>query len=404
MKFLLSRITIGKKYTIDVAAIIWFLLAAVAALLEILRGPRAINNYFIFKNVFFHILQQVNLYTENPAEYFDTNHYGPVFGMLIAPFAPLPYWLGCFLWCMVNAWFLYYAISRLPISRRQQLVILLISVIELMTAIHSVQFNPMLTAWMILAYILVDKQKDTAATFFIAAGFLVKIYGIAALACFFFSKHKMRFVLSFTGWLLVLLCLPMLFSSPAFVLQSYSDWYHALVEKDMQNAAGTLLNGMQDISVQGIIRRVLQNAAFPQLWVLAPAAIMVLLPLVKTKQYAAQTFRLLYLALSLITVVIFSSSAESPTYVIAVAGAAIWFVVQPQPYSRQAIALLIFVLLLTSLSTTDLFPRYIKVNFIVRYSLKALPCFVVWLVAWWQLMFGDVQNWARIYQPERLRQ
>jgi hypothetical protein len=222
------------------------------------------------------------------------------------------------------------------------------------------------------------------------------LYGIVALATFFFSKRKIRFTLSFLCWMVALLCLPMLFSSPSFILHSYTDWFHSLVKKNVQNAEGTLYNGMQDISVQGMIRRVFQSPALSQLWVLLPAAVMVLLPLLKTRSYHFYKFRLLYLAMSLITVVIFSSSAESPTYIIAVAGAAIWFVVQPKPYNGLAITLLILVLVFTSLSTTDLFPRYIKVNYIVHYSLKALPCFVLWLVIWKQLMVTKVSHWKSL--------
>ncbi len=389
MKFLFNQLSIGKKNRLDVAVLIWFLLAVLAALSEILRGPLSYNNYLLFKYVFFHSVEQSNLFLEYPSLYFDANHYGPSFSVFIAPFAILPDWLGCFLWCMVNAGILYYAIVKLNFSRVQCISVLLITAIEMMTSIHNVQFNPMLTAWILLAFILVEKEKEYAATFLIAAGFLVKLYGIVALASFFFSKHKMRFTLSFIGWMIALFCLPMVLSSPSFVVQSYVDWYHSLVEKDMKNA-GLLAGGhMQDISVQGMVRRIFNNPSFSQLWVLAPAGIMTLLPLLRTKSYKAPMFKLLYAALVLIATVIFSSSAESATYVIAVTGVAIWFVVQPKPYKPWAIALLVLALVLTSLSATDLFPTYIKANIVRAYSLKALPCFLVWVVVWHQLMFSD---------------
>jgi hypothetical protein len=214
----------------------------------------------------------------------------------------------------------------------------------------------------------------------------MKIYGVIALVSFLFSKHKIRFVLFFLMWMGILFCLPMLISSPHFIVQSYADWYHSLIFKNNKNAGNTLAGGMQDISVQGMFRRILRQPAFSQLWVLVPAAIMFVLPLTKIQAYRSQLFRLLYLALSLITVVIFSSSAESPTYVIALAGVGLWFVLQPSPPPKWVMAVLIFVLLLTSLSATDLFPRFIKKNYIVPYALKALPCLVVWVIIWWQLI------------------
>ncbi len=386
MKFLFRSVSIGAKYKISIVAILWFVMAAAAVLAEVLRGPNSVNNWFIYKGVFNHTLQQVNLYAEYPSEYFDMNHYGPLFSLVVAPFALLPWWPGCIIWCLANAWFLYYAIMKLPLQQRQRSIILLVTAIEMMTSVHNVQFNPMLTAWIILAFVLVDKEKEGAATFFIAAGFFIKLYGIIALVSFLFSKHKIRFVLSFAFWMVVLFCLPMLISSPHFITQSYVDWYHAIIDKNIQNTDGTLVGGMQDISVQGMIRRMMRNPNFSQLWVLIPAGLLYVLPLAKIKAYRSQLFRLLYLALSLIMVVIFSSSAESPTYVIAVAGVGLWFVLQPSPPAKWAMAALVFVLLLTSLSATDLFPRFLKKNFIVAYSLKALPCLVVWLIIWWQLM------------------
>src|SRR5205085_663274 len=101
------------------------------------------------------------------------------------------------------------------------------------------------------------KEKEGAATFFIAAGFLIKIYGIIALVSFLFSKHKIRFSLFFALWMVILFCLPMLISSPHFIIQSYADWYQSLKDKNMENAAGTLIGGMQDISVQGMLRRLM---------------------------------------------------------------------------------------------------------------------------------------------------
>jgi hypothetical protein len=61
---------------------------------QILRGDYAINNYLIFKNVFFNTIHQKNLFIHYPDLYFDLNHYGVFFSALIAPFAMMPDWLG----------------------------------------------------------------------------------------------------------------------------------------------------------------------------------------------------------------------------------------------------------------------------------------------------------------------
>ena len=382
--FLFRRIAVGKQIRIPVVALIWFSVSLIAVLAKVLHAP--MNNYFVYQGVFWHTLHQTNLYQPYPAEYYDTNYYGPVFSFVIAPFALFPWRLGCILWCMANAGFLYYAIMKLPLSYQQRMGVLLISFLELITSLQNVQFNPMLTAWIILAFVLVHKEKEWAATLFIAAGFLVKLYGIIALVTFLFSRRKWQFVLWFAVWMVVLLCLPMLISSPRFVVQSYMDWFEAITSKNEENIAQTLSGGPQDISVPGMVRRIFKQPYFSGLWALVPAAVLYLLPLLRWRVYGAKMYQLLYLSLSLIMVVIFSSSAESPTYVIAMAGVGVWFVVQPTPPSRRAIAALVFALLLTSLSPTDLFPRFIRTNYVTRYSLKALPCLVVWLVIVWQLL------------------
>jgi hypothetical protein len=391
MKRLLGNIPIG-KWKIPLPVLLWLVLAALSAISEISRGVAAINNYGIFAGVFHHTIAQTNLYSAYPAEYFDTNHYGPLFSVLIAPFAIFPHWLGCFLWCLANAWVLFYAVRQLNFTRQQQNIILLIGLVEMLTAIHSVQFNPMLTAWIMLSYLLIEKEKDFWAALFIVAGFMIKIYGIVGIAFFWFSKHKLKFIASFVFWFVVLFCLPMLISSPAFIIQSYKDWYHSLVEKNAQNINVEEPSLMQDISVMGMIRRIFGYKNLNDLFVYVPATILYALPFLRINQYKYAGFRMSYLCISLIGVVIFSSSAESPTFVIAVTGVAIWYTLQPDPKSRITHALLAFVILLTSLSATDLFPPYVRHHFIVPYSLKALPCFMVWCVLIYQLLVKDFKN------------
>jgi hypothetical protein len=217
---------------------------------------------------------------------------------------------------------------------------------------------------------------------------MVKLYGIGGIAFFWFSKHKIKFVVSFIGWLTLLFVLPMAISSPRFIVQSYYDWYQSLVAKNVQNnvVAG---DNMQDISVSGMVKRIFNLPAFNIGYIIAPAALIFGAAFLRVKQYAASNFRLLTLASVLLMIVLFSSSSESPTYIIAVVGVGIWWAVESYPSAPQVVALMLFVLVLTSLSATDLFPHFIRKGLIVRFALKALPCFVVWLVASKQLLTNN---------------
>lgn len=366
---------------------IWLSLAFIAVLLEMLR--HSINNYLIYKGVFTHTINQQNLYLLYPDMYNDCNHYGPLFSIIIAPFALLPNAVGVMLWALANAWILYKAIKMLPLTSNQKSGILWIAAVEMMTAIHNVQVNPMITALIILSYVMVKRKQDFWAALFVALGFYIKLYGIVALVFWLFSEHKIKFIGSFIFWMAVLFALPMLISSPHFIVQSYQDWYNVLVEKNIENISGAAGGGMQDISVMGIVRRVFDVPFLSTLYFLVPGIIIYGLSLLRFNQYRALHFQLGVLASTLLFLVLFSTSSESPTYVIAVTGAAIWFVIQPKPKSLWVKALLIFMLVLTCACTTDLCPPYIRQHLIKAYALKALPCFLIWIYVAIQLLTVD---------------
>ena len=372
--------------------VIWFLFPMLACIAEISRGLGDINNFLIYKQVFWHTIEQKHLYLSYPLEYNDVNHYGPLFSILIAPFALTPIYIGCFLWCLLNVGFLFYAIKQLPLSQKSIRFILFIGVFELITSVHSVQFNPMLCGMILLSFIAIEKEKIWLGTFFIVAGTLIKIYSVVGLLFFLFTPHKKKFIYTGIVWLAVLVCLPMLISSPQYIIDSYIDWYEVLIEKNGQNIESSMFAGMQDISVMGMIRRIFGLYQMSNIYVTLPAGILMLLPLLRFSLWSNHLYRLNYLALLLVGLVIFSSSAESPTFVIAVIGYLIWHVQQPYNDTFPYKALLVFMLLLTIFSPTDLFPRFIREQYILRYSLKALPCFIAWISIVYTLLFGQFKN------------
>ena len=155
---------------------------------------------------------------------------------------------------------------------------------------------------------------------------------------------------------------------------------------------------MQDISFIGIARRVTGYYELKSIYFLLPAAVLSLLPLIRFKHLANHSFQLTYLAQLLIGVVIFSSSAESSTYVIAVTGFAIWYIIQhPHPTSTINL-LLLFVLILTVLSPTDFFPRFLREQYVIKYALKALPCVISWIAITYSLLLSQHKNQPDYYQ------
>lgn len=367
---------------------IYLLVSAISAVTKFLSGPQNYNNYLIFKNVFTNTLAEKNIYLLYPDFHFDSNHYGVFFSILIAPFAILPDWLGMVLWNIANTLVFLYAIHKLPFSTQKKSFFAWLCLQEFITAAVSLQFNIALTGLLILSAVYIYERKETKSAIAILIGFFVKIYGIAGLSSFFFVKNKWRFVLSFAGFAVFFLILPMLISSPHFGLQSYADWFQSLTEKNMSNQ---VLGNRQDYSLMGIVRRLSGNAEISNLFFLVPGILVFGLPYLRFNQFKNLSFQLMILASTLLFIVLFSSSSESPTYIIAVSGVMIWFIIQKEK-TPIVVGLLIFVIILTCFSFSDLFPKFIKENYIMKYSLKALPCCLVWFRVIYELMVKDFRS------------
>jgi hypothetical protein len=359
---------------------LWLLLGVVAALAKL----HAHNNFLIFRGVFWHVWQQLPLYEAYPQEYFDVNHYGPLFSLVIAPFAVVPDWLGLVLWCVSLSVFLYVAVRRSTMTQRQQVFILWFCAHELLTALFMQQFNIAIAAIILLAFFLIEKERDAEAAFFIVVGTLVKLYGIVGLAFFFFSRHKVRFLLSLAGWGTLLFALPMLISSPAYIVGQYHDWFVCLTEKNSEN----LESIAQNISLLGMVHRT-TGLQFSDLWLILPGMLLFAIPYLRLSQYRHVAFRQTLLASVLMFVVLFSTGSESSGYIIALVGVVIWYTAAPWHRGAWDVALLVFVFVLSSLSPSDLFPAYLRREWVQPYALKALPVTVVWLRLCWEMAVRD---------------
>ncbi len=332
------------------------------------------NNYFVYKYNFINVIHQHTIFGYQK-QFQDLNHYGPVFALLMAPFALLPDGLGVILWVMFNAWVLYLAIKLLPLKENQYVIILLICAHELMTSSSNVEINPLIGALIILSFVFIRDKKDFWAAFVIVLGTFIKLYGIVGLAFFFLSKDKLKFILSLLFWSVVLFVLPMLISSPSYIIQTYHDWYGDLLTKNLNNVNSLSL---QDISLMGLIRNIFNYRQLSNITVLVPGILLFAVWYIRVKFYKVVPYQLLLLASTLIFVIIFSSSSESPTYIIAVAGVGIWFMNLERPVSWFEISLLAFAIIITVFSPSDLFPSFVRINYVTPYKLKALPCVLIW--------------------------
>ena len=359
---------------------LWLLLPVIATLLKLSKH----NNFLIFRYVYWHTIEQLPLYVAYD-EYWDTNHYGPFFSLVIAPFAMLPVRWGLFFWLIVLSLSLYYAIRKLPFPDRKRIFLYWFCAHELLTALFMSQFNIAIAAIIVATFYCIEKEKDIWAACFIMLGTFVKLYGIVGLAFFFFSKHKVKFLLALLGWALVMFVAPMAISSPDYIISQYVGWWDSLSAKNAEN----IFSGGQNISLLGMVRKISGCASYSDLWLILGGLIIFGLPYLRIAQYKYKAFRYALLASVLLFVGLFSTGSESSTYIIAFVGVGIWYWSVPWKRSKWDIALMVFAFILTSFSPSDLFPAYLRKEFVQPYALKALPCAIIWFKLSYEMCFRN---------------
>jgi hypothetical protein len=367
--------------------VLGWLYAGLTVLLTIqhyLKGPDSHNNFLIFRQSFSNLLAGRNLYLHYPKYYFDLYLYSPTFAL----FMGLPTWLGLFAWNALNNAVFYFAARRLfPGDSRRQALFLLLVLVDVLTALHNSQANCLLAGLILWTYIHLENRRAGWAGLCLALAAFIKIYGIAVGLLFLFYPGFWRNALWAAFWLVVLALLPLLVVSWPTYLMLYRGWYDVVRQ---------MATGIQ-LSLMGILQ---SWFGFPLRLRGAVQALglglLVLPALLYRRAWADKEYRRLYLASLLIFVVVFNQMAESPTYIIAVAGFMLWFLAFRRS-TRLGWLLFGFAFAFTSLSSTDLLPHAIREAYFDVYKLKALPMLVAWLFIQQQLLLYP-------YWRERLRQ
>jgi hypothetical protein len=325
------------------------------------------NNYLIFRQSFPHLVKGEDLYKSHEPEHFDLYKYSPAFAVLMAPFAMFADLPGLIAWNLINAFALFFGIYFLPfLKRKEKIFALWFVLIELLTSLQNAQSNGLIAGLLLLSFGQFEKRNPALASLFIVLSAYIKIFGIAAVLLGLLYPGKLKFIAYTFFWGVLFALLPLVFTNWETLIMQYKSWYH-LISSESTASFG--------ISIFGILHS----------WFLFDSKNLALLigffillaPLLRMRQYGENIFRLYFFASLLIWMIVFNHRGESPTYVIAVAGAAIWFFHDFK--NRLDIFLILFLFVLTCLSPTDLFPRLLRTNWVVPYSLKALPCIPIWI-------------------------
>ncbi len=331
------------------------------------RDYNAYNNYIIFKQSWDHLVSHKDIYAHYMTEQWDLYKYSPTFSFLFGVFAILPDSIGLTLWNLLNSLILALAVYYLPVlNQKQKALILLACLVESLTSIQNEQSNGLMAGLIILAFGLCERKQLFWAVMCIVLSLYIKIFGVVAIVMFLFYPDKWKAAIYFLFWMVIFFLMPLIVVEWYQLRFLYFRWNQTLA-MDHSVSYG--------LSVMGWLETWFKIHA-NKLVVIAIGGILLMLPMVFIKNYKNYIFRLLMLCSVLIWIVIFNHKAESPTFIIAMSGVAIWFF-SKKPATLDWV-LFVSAILLTSLSPSDLFPKPIRKAWVEPYVLKALPCILIW--------------------------
>lgn len=366
-------------------------IAAFATLQSVFSHPKSFpngpqlyttyNNYVIFKQSFFHLIEGKNLYRWFTTEYWDLYKYSPAFALVFGVFSVMPTMVGLFFWNLLNVAVLFFSVYYLPrIDLRTKGLMLTFMLVELLTATQNEQSNALIAGLLLFAFGFLERDKYWMASLCIVCTIYIKLFGIVALALYLLYPNKFKLAYTTAAWVFLLTMLPILVVSPNQFVFLYKSWGR-LLAADRDFSDGLSVIGWLKIWFSLNVNKTVVNLA---------GMLLFCLPLLKIKQYNNVVFRALMLASVLVWVVIFNHRAESPTFIIAIAGVAIWYYFQAP--SKLNYVLLVLAFVFTTLSPTDLFPKFVRDNYFWPYVVKAVPCILVWGKIVYDQLFTELRE------------
>lgn len=359
--------------------IIYIIIAVVVSVHLVLQGNDHVfvpdgraytfyNNYIIFKEAFFNLISGRDMYILYPEKQWDLYKYSPTFALCMGSLAYLPDVVGLSIWNILNAVVMFYAIRSLPLPDKKRSFILLFIFIELLTSLQNAQSNGLMAGSIILANSFLQRGKPQWATLWLVIGTFIKVYGAVGFCLFLFYPDKLKFILYAALWTILFALVPLVATSPAVLMDQYASWARMMAEDQSQSYGFSVMGWLNTwFGLSGI-----KNV------VILVGMVLFFVPLVKVDLYKEKLFQLLFLAHMLVWVIIFNHKAESSTFVIAVAGVAIWHFSRRPVKWRTVWIWIVFVG--TCLTPTDLFPPAMRREILVPYVVKAVPVIFTWTI------------------------
>src|SRR3954470_11898639 len=239
----IKQLSVPTKYIF----LFFILLAAVIGVISFTSSQDMVqytryNNFVIFRQSFFHLIHNQDIYQHFPEEHYDVFKYSPTFSLWMSWFAFFPDVVGLILFNLVNIIVLIIAMRYLPLSKQRLNMLLFFIAVETLISLTSSQTNILITGLLILGWHFMEKGKPWWAALMIVLTFYIKIFGIVALALFLFYPTRWKAALATLCWTIVIGLLPLIVITPDQLLFLYKSW-GSLLTMDHSASVGVSFYG-----------------------------------------------------------------------------------------------------------------------------------------------------------------
>ena len=252
-------------------------------------------------------------------------------------------------------------------NRLKFVAISLIALLELMGSIQNDQSNALMTGLILMFLDLMERGKPILAIAFLVLSVYIKLFSLVFFILLLFYPGKIKTAFISLIWFLFFWALPLFVIDADRLIYLYEHWYYLLRQDhgaDSGYSVMRILNLWFSLGVNKIV-------------LVLSGLILSLLPLIRFKVFDLEKNRYIYAGMWLIWVVIFNHKSESPLFVIAMTGVALWFM-NTKTNSVDTV-LLCLAICLTSLAFSDLVPQQVKVYYLYPSGIKAFPCMLIWI-------------------------
>src|SRR5512140_3157340 len=294
---------------------------AIVVFCTLQRGVVRLNHttFPVFRASFRHLVEHKDLYVMYPEEQgrkpVDLFKYSPTVALLFAPFSLPPLPVGLFMWNLLNAFLLVYAVGKVLKPKTATIALALLAP-EVLVAVQASSSNALVTSLILLSFVAFEERRQLRAAGFVVLGALIKLFpaAVITLAIFHPRRWRLAFLAATSGVFLVLL--PLLVVPPAELIRQHHSWF-ARLAGDEAIHRGTSGMGMID----GVI-----GGAWPNWPIQLAGTFLVLLPLARgPRAWNAPGFRLIFLSSLMVFMVIFNHQGERPTFIVSCTGIVLWY-------------------------------------------------------------------------------